>query len=353
MERIYKIKTLDKNAVSEAKIRWNSIAKPLHSLGKFENLIIKIAGITGSANVDLKKKCAVVMCADNGVVREGISQSDSDVTYIVAKAMAAGDGNINNLCNAFHADVFVVDAGMVDDFDENDKKKRNVITIKHSNGTGNIARECAMDYDECKSVISSSIDIVRNLKNQGYQMIATGEMGIGNTTTSSAIAAVILNKTVEDVTGRGAGLSDELLENKKLVIEEAIKAHQPDRNHPIDILSKLGGYDIAGMAGIFLGGAIYHIPVVIDGFISLVAAAIAKMIAADAADYMIPSHISKEPAAKWLMEYLGLEPVIHADMCLGEGTGAVMMFPLLDGVLNIYHSVHSFKNLDIEQYEEF
>lgn len=353
MERINKIKKLDKKAMAEAKARWNRIAKPLNSLGRFEEIICKIAGMTGNVDVHLEKKCAVVMCADHGVVEEGISQSESDVTYIVAKAMADGDGNINNLCRTYHADVFVADAGMAADFDETYQKKKNVITIKRNNASGNIARECAMSHDECQSVISSAIDIVRNLKNQGYQMIATGEMGIGNTTPSSAIAAVILDRSVKEVTGRGAGLPDTLLEHKKAVIQKAIDFHQPDRDDPMEILCKLGGYDLAGMTGLFLGGAIYQVPIVIDGFISLTAAAIAKMISEDAVGMMIPSHISKEPAAKWLMDYLGLEPVLHADLCLGEGTGAVMMFPLLDGVLHIYHSVHSFENLEIRQYEEF
>ena len=177
-------------------------------------------------------------------------------------------------------------------------------------------------------------------------------MGIGNTTTSAAIASVILGKSAEEVTGRGAGLSNEALLRKISVVEQAIKVNHPAQDNPLDILSKLGGYDIAGMTGLFLGGAIYHVPIVIDGFISLAAAAIAKMFSTHTVDYMIQSHISKEPAAKWMMEYLNLEPVITADMCLGEGTGAVMMFPLLAGALDIYHSVHSFEKLEIEQYKE-
>lgn len=356
MNRINDIRALDINAIAQAKNRWNSIAKPLHSLGKFEEIIIKIAGITGEADVKLNKKCVVVMCADNGVVKEGVTQSGAEVTRIVAEAMVNGDGNINNLCKSFGADVIVIDAGMLstksEDAFHRNIVSNNMICIKVKNGTNNIAEGPAMSYSDCEAIISSSINIVEHLKAQGYHMIATGEMGIGNTTTSSAIASVILGKRAEEVTGRGAGLSNEALLRKISVIEQAIKVNRPDQNNPLDILSKLGGYDIAGMTGLFLGGAIYHVPIVVDGFISLVAAAIAKMFSTHSVDYMIQSHISKEPAAKWMMEYLNLEPVITADMCLGEGTGAVMMFPLLMGALDIYHSVHSFEKLEIEQYKE-
>ena len=347
MERIRMITAPDRQAYEKAMDNFNHIAKPLHSLGRFEEMIGKIAGMTGSPQVCLDKKCVVVMCADNGVVKEGIAQSDSDVTGIVAEAMADGDGNINNLCRQYGADLLVVDAGM-----KHTSSRQEIISIKRKNGTEDFLKKPAMSVEDCRAVISEAISLVKRLRDSGYQILAVGEMGIGNTTTSSAIASVILHKPPAAVTGKGAGLDDDALRHKIQVIEQAIALHRPDREKPIDLLSALGGFDIAGMTGLFLGGAIYQIPVVIDGLIASVAAALAKMISPLAVEYMLPSHVSQEPAAKWLLQYLGLEPVITAGMCLGEGTGAVMLFPLLDGVLRIYGSEHSFEQLHLPQYEE-
>lgn len=352
MDRIKNIMPLDRQAMQEAQNRWNQVAKPLHSLGKFEKMIVKIAGIAGSADFGLSKKCVVVMCADNGVVQEKITQSDSSVTYTVAEAMVRGDGNINNLCRRFLTDVFVVDAGMKRDFESPYQCLDNVFTIKMAAGTRNLRYEDAMTEEECRTLLKRAIDMAGVLKKRGYQMIATGEMGIGNTTTSAALSSIILDRPVCEMTGRGAGCSDEMLQKKKRVIEEALMRGRPDRSDPIRLLCQVGGYDIVGMAGLFLGGAIYRIPVVIDGVISLTAAAIASLIAPACLDYMIASHVSKEPSAGYLMEFLNLEPVLYGDLCLGEGTGAVMMFPLLDGVLEIYQSSHSFQNLHLEQYRE-
>lgn len=347
MERIRLIMPPDRQAYETAMDNFNHIAKPLHSLGQFEKMIGRIAGMTGSPEVRLDKKCVVVMCADNGVVQEGIAQSDTAVTGIVAEAMARGDGNINHLCSQYGADLLVVDAGM-----QHTSSMPEIINIKRKNGTADFLEKPAMSEEDCRAVISEAISLVERLKDSGYQMLAVGEMGIGNTTTSAAIASVILDKPPAAVTGKGAGLNEEALQHKIHVIEQAIAFHQPVREKPLALLSCLGGFDIAGMTGIFLGGAIYRIPVVVDGLIASVAAALAKMISPLAVEYMLPSHVSKEPAAKWILEYLGLEPVITAGMCLGEGTGAVMLFPLLDGILRIYGSDHSFEQLHLSQYEE-
>lgn len=350
MNRINDIKKLDKQAMDLAYKKWNSIAKPLHSMGKFEEIIIRIAGITRDYKVDISKKCTIVMCADNGVVEEGVTQTDSNVTTVVADAMASGDGNINVLSNCYGSDIFVVDIGMKKSAENN-----MVINKKIKAGTDNIKLGAAMTREECENAIIVGIDMVKECVSKGYKIIATGEMGIGNTTTSSAIASVLLNREVKEVTGKGAGLDKEGIERKINVIKEAIRVNELDGNKKgdaIEILRRVGGLDIAGMTGVFLGGAIYGVPIVIDGFISAVAAAIAKTIKEDTKDYMISSHVSKEPAAKWMLDYIGTSPVLNAHMCLGEGTGAVMLFPLLDGAIAMYNSVHSFENLSIDQYEE-
>ena len=190
------------------------------------------------------------------------------------------------------------------------------------------------------------------LKNKGYKILATGEMGIGNTTTSSAVASVLLEQPVEEMTGRGAGLTSEGLVRKIAAIRKAIELNQPDPSDAIDVLAKVGGLDIAGMAGVFLGGAVYHVPVIMDGFISCVSALIAMQICPAAGDYILASHVSKEPAAHLILEHMKKEAILYADMCLGEGTGAVALFPILDLAAAVYHSMSTFEDINVEQYEE-
>jgi len=200
--------------------------------------------------------------------------------------------------------------------------------------------------------LETGIALVREKKADGYRILATGEMGIGNTTTSSALASFFLNQPVEKMTGRGAGLSSEGLQRKINAIRRAIALNRPDPDDPIDALAKIGGLDIAGMAGVFLGGASEGIPVVIDGFISGVAALTASRICPASRDYMIASHMSKEPASGMIMDALGMDPILHADMCLGEGTGAVVLFPVLDMALEVYNRMSTFEEDDIEAYKE-
>lgn len=190
------------------------------------------------------------------------------------------------------------------------------------------------------------------LKEQGYRLLATGEMGIGNTTTSSAVASVLLKQPVETMTGRGAGLSSEGLIRKIEAIKKAVALNKPDASDPVDVLAKVGGLDIAGMAGVYLGGAALKMPVLIDGFISGVAALVAAMLCPEASGYMIASHVSKEPAAHLVLEKLGKEAVLHADMCLGEGTGAIALCPFLDMGATLYNTLSTFDDIHVDQYEE-
>ena len=194
--------------------------------------------------------------------------------------------------------------------------------------------------------------MVEELKPQGYRLFATGEMGIGNTTTSSAVASVLLGQPVETMTGRGAGLSSDGLTRKIQAIKKAIDLNKPDAKDSIDVLAKVGGLDIAGMAGVYLGGAALQIPVLIDGFISGVAALVAARLCPEAADYMIASHVSKEPAAYLVLDELGKEAVLHADMCLGEGTGAIALCPFLDMGATLYNTLSTFDDIHVDQYEE-
>lgn len=342
------IKPLDSEVYEKCVQKWNGIAKPIHGLGKLEDIICQVGAIRGDVSSPLEKKCAVIMCADNGVVEEGISQTGQHVTAIVAKNLADGISTVNLMSAGNNITVIPVDMGM--------KEKvfhEKILDKCVRRGTDNIARGSAMTEEECIKALLNGIDVAGYVKEQGFDIIAAGEMGIGNTTTTAAIASVLLGMPARMVTGKGAGLSEEGLMRKIGVVERAVRINAPDRNSPVDMLSKLGGFDIAGMTGLFLGGAYYGIPVVIDGVISLVAANLAKMMCETSADYMICSHGSREPACRGLFEMLKKEPVIMADMALGEGTGAVSLFPLLDMAKRIYDRNITFGDICMDAYKTF
>lgn len=344
-ETVSKIRPLNQEAMAAAQKKWNSIAHPLHSLGKLETLVIQIAGMTGSAEVDISRRGLVAMCADNGVVEEGVTQTGQEVTAIVAENFLKGSTTVCVMCRQCGAEVFPVDVGMaVDTAVRTD--------LKVMKGTKNMTKGPAMTREEAIRGIEAGISMAYELKAKGYQILATGEMGIGNTTTSSAVASVLLGQPVERMTGRGAGLSGEGLLRKINAIKKAIEVNQPDPSDAVDVLAKVGGLDIAGMAGVFLGGAALGMPVLMDGFISCVAALVAAGICPAVSDYIIASHVSREPAAHLILEHMGKEAVLHADMCLGEGTGAIALLPVLDLGLRVYHTMSTFSEMEVEQYEE-
>ena len=350
-----------------AKKHWDSIAKPLDSLGEFERIFQKLSAIYESEIPDISNKCITVMCADNGIVKEGISQSDKDVTLAVAKSMALGTSSIAVLSKAAGSKMMVFDMG-IDSFDT-EIYSLGVINHKLMHGTNNFIKEKAMPLDITLRALLTGISIVRELKDNKTTIIGTGEMGIGNTTTSSALSAAILNLPVEDVTGRGAGLDDVKLKKKVDIIKGSIEKYgfrdklfldsikSEDKSvrslAVLDLLSSLGGLDIATLTGIFIGGSIYKLPIVIDGVISEVAALFAYFINPLCKEYMIASHLSREPVASIIFDILEIRPVIDASLALGEGSGCAMLFPLLDMVLEIYTKNASFSDIKIEEYKRF
>ena len=339
-ETLEKIHPADKTAMEAALAHWNNIAMPLHSLGRLQDTVVRIAGMTGNARVDLKKKALVVMCADNGVVEEGVTQSGQEVTKIVAENFLKEKATASILCKKAGADIFPVDIGIATD--------STILQHKVMYGTKNMAKEPAMTREQAVQALEVGIHMVEELKEKGYGIIATGEMGIGNTTTSSAVTAVLLEQDPAKVTGRGAGLSG--TGQKISVIRDAIALHKPKKEDPIDVLAKVGGLDIAGMAGVFLGGAACRIPVVADGFISCVAALCAIRICPAVKDYVITSHKSKEPATMMILEALDIPVFLDCDMCLGEGTGAVTIYPILDMALAVYGGMCTFSDNQMENY---
>lgn len=333
----------NQQAKGQCRKRWDSIAKPLHSLGKLEEGIIQIAGITGTDVVKLDKKALVIMCADNGVVAEGVTQTGSEITALVSENFLHMNSCACIMAKHIGAQVFPIDIGI--------NRDTRVPNRKIAYGTKNIVKEPAMTREQAIKAIEVGIETVFERKEEGYQIIATGEMGIGNTTTSSAIASVLLEVPVEEVTGKGAGLSDVGLERKIRVIKKAIEINKPDKEDPLDVLSKVGGYEIAGLVGVYIGGAAGKIPIVMDGFISSVAALIAIRMEPKVFDYVMPSHVSKETAGGLILEAIGVTPYITCDMCLGEGTGAITLFPLLDMGLDVYSQMSTFEEVDMKAYE--
>ncbi len=324
--------------------RFDRVAKPLGSLGALETLLAKIAGIYGSAHIDITKKCVLVFCADNGVTAQGVAQSDSQVTTAIARMLAEGKASVCVMARACGADVFPVDIGMADTI-------KGLLPNKLARGTDDISKGPAMNRETAIKAIEVGLALVKEKKELGYRLIATGEAGIGNTTTATAMACILLHRPPELLSGRGAGLSDEGLLRKRRAIAEAIRVTEPDPCDPIDVLTKVGGLDIAAMTGAFLGGAIYRVPVVMDGVISTVAALCAVRLHGAVRDFILPSHLSTEPAAPLLCQELSLKPILHADMRLGEGTGAVALFPLLDMAAAIYHDAATFADIEVDAYK--
>lgn len=353
-EILKEIEPADLTYSMEAQIRWDSIAKPLEGLGELERIITKIAGIQRTASIHLENKMICVMCSDNGVVAEGVTQTDSSVTAIVSANMAKGLASINKMASVAGAKVTPVDIGIAQDvIVDPSGNMPGIRQCKVAYGTRNFAKEPAMSCEEALKAIGVGIELVKEAKSAGYGIIGTGEMGIGNTTTSSAIASVLLGLLPKQVTGKGAGLSEEGICHKVGVIQKAIELHAPDPTDPLDVLIKLGGFDIAGLVGIYLGGALCHIPIVIDGVISSVSALLAVRMCPRCLDYMIASHKSNEPCGALILKELGLEPVICAKLALGEGTGTALLFPMLDMALEIYKESGTFEENKIDAYVRF
>ncbi len=341
-KRLSLIKPSNVQVVEKTQKRFDAIAKPLHGLGLFEDMVSKLAGI--NENLDFKKKCTIVACADNGIVCRGVTQTESFVTAIVAENIANGEGTVAVMSEVCGGDVFPIDVGMI-------TEAVNVPNFKTRKGTRDFLVEKAMERADVVSAILVGMDAVKKAVENGYNMVATGEMGIGNTTTSSGICAVLLGVDAESVTGKGAGLSDAGVKRKIEVIKAGIEKHNPNPNDPLDILCKIGGLDIACMCGMFLGGGESGVAVVCDGFISAVSAVLATMLAPNCVDYMFASHLSAEGGAKLMLEKIGITPVIHAGMALGEGTGAVTLFPLIDMAIAVLEKMPSFQDIKIEEYK--
>ena len=339
-----KIRPYDQAAADRAVAQWNSIAKPIGSLGVLEDDVVRIAGITGSEDIDISRRVVLAMCADNGVVAQGVTQTGQEVTGLVASNMVRNCSSVCQMAKPAHADVVPVDVGIASPVE-------GIVDKNVMRGTNDMTLGPAMSREQAEAGVRAGIDMVHKLVDEGYGIIVTGEMGIGNTTTSSALVSALMGADPEVVTGKGAGLSDEGLVRKVAAIRKAIEVNKPDAGDALDCLAKVGGLDIAGMAGTFIGGALEGVPVIVDGFVSLVAALVAVRLCPGCRPFMLASHVSAEPAARMVMDELGLSPVITAGMRLGEGTGAVCLLPLLDMTLMLYRGT-TFAATGMDAYDE-
>lgn len=380
---IKKIKPLDKSRMEEKEKELNSLLKTPKGLGKLEELAIWLEGIDKNYKPD--KKIVLVMAADNGVEREKVSKTKRVITQYVVEAMLNGKSSINALGMIYDADIKVVDLGIDKSSDIKNKINfKGIIDKKIMEfGTNNISKEAAMTYEQAVKAIETGIEMVDEFVKDEYNLFATGEMGIGNTTTSSAILKVLTDLPIDEIVGYGSGIDDKTLEHKKNVVKKAIQVNglldffeksknaegkkkirkeqgnmdfeskinfenfktEESQKSIINVLAKVGGLDIAGMAGTYLGCAKNRVPVVIDGFISAVSALIAYKICPVSREFMIASHLSEEPGMKYIMKELNLEPMLFMNMKLGEGTGAVMMFPVIEGACNITKVVREYPDV--------
>lgn len=323
-EFILQIKGQDSAAMARAREHQEKLAKPPGSLGKLEDIAVKLSGISGEIYNELSKRRIIVLCADNGIIEEGVSCTPRSVTAAQAVNMTKAKTGMSSMAKSFGDEIQVVDVGIADPYDA-----AEVLNFNIREGTNNFYIEDAMSRDECIKAILIGTRLAAMAKQDGVSVVGVGEMGIGNTSTSSAVLSVLTGLSIESVTGRGGGLTDDAFKHKKEILEEAIKRRNPNKDDVIDVISKVGGLDIAAMCGVFLGCAHERIPVVIDGFISVVAALCAQRLCSKAKDFMFPSHESFEPGYMKAIKELNLEPYFNMGMRLGEGSGCVLSFELM------------------------
>ncbi|MBQ6441371.1 MAG: nicotinate-nucleotide--dimethylbenzimidazole phosphoribosyltransferase [Lachnospiraceae bacterium] len=343
----------DPEVYTKIKQNWDALAKPIDGLGVFEEIHCRIGAIRRECHPDLSKKELLILCADNGVVAEGVTQTGQKVTAQVASLMAKGKSTVGVMAKNYPLSIVPVDIGI-----NGMQETEGLLYRKVASGTEDFLRGPAMTEEQCLAAIEIGMELVRDAKQREVGLVLTGEMGIGNTTTSTALFCALTGTNPEEVTGRGAGLDDAGLQKKKAVIKEALRFHnltESDRSFSreaaFEALCRVGGLDLAGMAGIFLGGMQCGLPVVIDGLISAVAALTAELLLPGCKAFMIASHAGKEQGCQRVLKLLGLRSVIDAQMALGEGTGALLLLPMLDMVFALYEEGTDFADTEIAEYK--
>ncbi|MCI0556710.1 MAG: nicotinate-nucleotide--dimethylbenzimidazole phosphoribosyltransferase [Anaerolineae bacterium] len=347
-ETIKQIKPLDHAAMESARARQDTLTKPRGSLGRLEELSIQLAGITANPLPSVERKTVIVMAADHGVTREGVSAYPAEVTPQMVSNFLRGGAAINVLARQANARVVVVDMGIAGEISRS-RLKRDLLERRIGSGTANLAQGPAMTPEQAEESIQRGIEIAEAEIARGADILATGDMGIGNTTPAAAIACALMNQPPENIAGRGTGVDDEGLKRKIAVIARALDVNKPNGNDPLDVLTKVGGFEIGGLAGVILAAAANRKPVVVDGFISTAAAMIAVALASATRDYMIAAHVSQERGHKLMLEWLGLNPLLDMNMRLGEGTGAALAFHLIEASTRILREMATFDEAGVSE----
>ena len=347
-ETLEKIAPLDRLAMSEARVRQDTLTKPRGSLGRLEDLATQLAGIQGLSLPRVKHKAIITMAADHGVVAEGVSAYPQDVTPQMVYNFLNGGAGVNVIARQISARLVIVDMGVAAKMRSNPR----LLSRKVAPGTSNMVLGPAMTEEAARRSLEVGIEVVTNEVGKGLDIIGTGDMGIGNTTSSSAICAVMTRNAVSKVTGKGTGIPDGQLDHKVAVIEKAIKLNKPDSGKPLEVLAKVGGFEIGGITGVILGAAANRIPVVIDGFISGAAALIAAALAPQVKDYLIAAHVSAEPGHRLVLDHLGLKPLLDLGMRLGEGTGAALGIFLAETAARVLSEMATFADAGVSEKSE-
>lgn len=341
---IHKIEKLDEEMMAKARVRVDSLIKPPNSLGKLEDIAVQLVGITRNFNPVIDRKAVIVMAADHGVYEEGISSNPQEVTLAQTLLFPKRLTGVCALSRVSRANVVAVDIGVKGEIPDD----AGVIKRKIKNGTDNMTKGPAMTREEAIKSLEVGIEIVNQEIKKGINLLGTGEMGIGNTTASTAVLSVLGNCDPLEITGSGAGVGKGGIEHKAKVIRKAIETNKPNPADGIDVLARVGGLEIGGMAGVMLGAAANQIPIVVDGYISTVAAIIAASIEPKAKEYFIASHASAEPGGRMASELLGIEPMLRMDMCLGEGSGAALAFPIVEAAVSMIKHMATFAEVGME-----
>ena len=341
------IPPLDSDAMEQARTRQQQLTKPPGSMGRLEEIAVQIAGITHQVTPAIKRKAVVVMAADHGVTAEGVSAYPAAVTPQMVLNFLHNGAAINALASYAGAEVVVVDIGVAEPL-----QHPQLLSHKIAQGTANMAQGPAMTREQANAAITVGMDIANSLVQQGVDLLATGDMGIGNTTASSAITAVLTHAPVQLVTGRGTGIDDAQLAHKIAIIERAIERNHPDATDPLDVLAKVGGLEIAGLVGVILASAQAGVPVVIDGFISGAAALVAVRLVPAVRDYLFAGHVSVERGHHIILEQLKLLPLLDLNLRLGEGTGAVLAMTIIEAALQMHRDMATFAEAGVSDKTE-
>ena len=346
---ISNIEKIDYSLADKTQKRLDNLTKPQGSLGRLEDLAKQVVEITRKDNLELKNKVIFTFAADHGVTEEGISAYPKEVTAQMVYNFIRGGAGINVLAAHAGAKVVVADLGVAEKLKTQNSKGKNFIDKKIALGTKNFTKGSAMTKEEAVRSIENGIEIFLDEYKKGIDIAGIGEMGIGNTASASAISAVVTGKPVKELTGRGTGIDDKTHSHKIEVVQKAIQLNKPDSKDGIDILSKVGGFEIGGLAGVVLAAASKRVPVVIDGFISTCAALIAYVIEPKVRDYLIASHCSVEKGHKIVLEYLGLKPILDLSLRLGEGTGAALAMNIVDAAVKVLNEMATFEAAGVSE----